>query len=206
MAAPRLCRTKSFPGGKPWQVGKGGNLGCASHIELPAEELLPCPLPITTPASRGCSGSSRSPVLDLRSHGKVTPPSHFSPEQQKDQCDGGGRGVKASKQHLGLIPTQAGFPELCLASSQQNQNVVFILFWIQKGIEEKALWMQKKAGTRKASSWEEHSDVGMRDPMPPSSSQSSAHPNCCICCCSCLTHPRIHLGIFQHRGQVEITK
>lgn len=125
MAAPRLCRTKSFPGGKPWQVGKGGNLGCVSHTELPAEEFLPCPLPITTPASHGCSGSSRSPVLDLRSHGKVTPPSHFSPEQQKDQYDGGCRGVKASKQHLGLIPTQAGFPELCLASSQQNQKCGF---------------------------------------------------------------------------------
>lgn len=52
-------------------------------------------------------------------HRKVAFPSHLSPEQQKDQCDGRSRGTKASKQHLGLIHIQDGFTELCSASSQQ---------------------------------------------------------------------------------------
>lgn len=67
----------------------------------------------------------------------------------------------------------------------KSTNVVFIIFWIQKGTGEKELQMEKKAGTREgstASSWEGHSNVGSRVPVTTTSSQSSAHPNCCISC------------------------
>lgn len=149
MAAPRLCKTKSFPGGKPWQVEKGG-IWAVPATELAAEKFLPCPLPITTQASSGCSGSSKCPVLDIHRYGKVTPPSHLSPEQQKDQHGGGSRGTKPSKQHLGLIRIQDGFTRVVLKKFPTNSQMEFSLFsGYRKGYERKNYGYRRKQGQGK---------------------------------------------------------
>lgn len=200
MAARKPCRTKSFPGEKPWQVGKGGNLGCASHTELPAEEFLPCPLPITAPASHGCSGSSGCAVTSTAMEKLHLPPTFLQSSRRIN--------VMERQRSKGLKTTTLGSFSLRMVSQSCAQQVpnkstngVFILFWIQKWSGESTMGAEESRDKEGVDSIFLGGTFrcGHEGPRGP---QMFAHPNCCISCW--LPHPRTHLGIFQHRGQVEI--
>lgn len=60
-------------------------------------------------------------------------------------------------------------------------------------IREKALWMQKKVGTRTASSWNGPSGVAMWHPATAITALAAAFSDALR-----LAHPVTHLVIFQH--------
>lgn len=108
---------------------------------------------------------------------------------------------------LGSFTFRMVSQELCSKSSQQIHKWSFHCFLdTERDMRERTTDTEESRDKARVDRifWEGHSDVGMRVPVATSSSQSHAHLNCCISWCSWLTHPRTHLGIFQHRGQVEI--
>lgn len=151
MAALRLCRTTNFSGGKPWQkaLPAQGESGLCQphrtasrgscHVLFPSQ-LQPAVAVLGIPGVL-CWISTAMKMLHL--------PSTFIQSSRRINVMEEVEEQRPQNNTLGSF-TLRRFSHSCAQQSpNKSTNGVFILFWIGEGIGEKALWMQKKAGTRK---------------------------------------------------------